>query len=80
MLFKSEKEISLNQELEESIRKFFEFYDEFIQKKTKLESDVFDHLSFRFQIDEHREKRKWRKTRTSLWILMIRQRNRKKFV
>ena len=80
ILFESEKEISLNQELEESIRKFFEFYDEFIQKKTQLESDVFDQLSFRFQIYEHREMRKERKSTTSLWILLIRQRNRKKFV
>ena len=45
MSFRSEKETSLKQELEESIRKFFEFYDEFIQKKTQLESDVFDHFS-----------------------------------
>ena len=40
----SEEEISVKQELEESIRKFFEFYDEFIQNRTQLESNVFDHF------------------------------------
>ena len=45
MWFKREKEMSLKQELEESIQTFFEFHDEFSQKKTKLESGVFDHLS-----------------------------------
>ncbi len=45
MWFKSEKEMSHKQKLEESIRKFLEFYDKFIQNKTQLESDVFDHLS-----------------------------------
>jgi hypothetical protein len=44
MLFKSEKEISLNQESKESIRKFFEFYDEFVQNKTQLKSNVFSHF------------------------------------
>jgi len=52
----SGEEIGLKHDLEESIRKFFEFYDEFIQNRTKLESDVFDHFQeMRFQIDEHRE-------------------------
>ena len=40
----SREEINLKQELEVSIRKFYEFYGEFIQNKTKLESDVFDHF------------------------------------
>ncbi len=57
----SEQEISLKQKLVFSIRKFFEFYGELHQKKTKLESDVFDHFQeMRFQIDEHREKLKER--------------------
>jgi hypothetical protein len=57
----SDEEISLKHELEESIRIFFEFYDEYEQKKTKLESDVFDHYQeMRFQIDEHRERIKER--------------------
>jgi hypothetical protein len=55
----SEEEMSRKQGLEVSIRKFFEFYDEFNQNKTKLESDVFDHFQeIRFQIDEHRERLK----------------------
>jgi hypothetical protein len=55
----SEEETSLKQELEVSIRTFFEFYDEFSQKRNKTESDVFDHFQeLRFQIDEHREKLK----------------------
>jgi hypothetical protein len=52
-------ELSLKQELELSIRKFFDFYEEFQQKKTILESVVFDHFQeLRFQIDEHRERLK----------------------
>jgi hypothetical protein len=57
----SDDEISLKQELEESIQKFFEFCDKFQQNKSKLESDVFDHFQeIRFQIDEHRERLKVR--------------------
>jgi hypothetical protein len=52
----SDEESSLKHEIEISIRKFFEFYDEFTQNKGKSESDVFDHFhEIRFQIDEHRE-------------------------
>ena len=57
----TEKELSLKHEIEISIRKFFEFYDEFNQKKTQLESDVFEHFrEMRFKIDEHREELKKR--------------------
>jgi hypothetical protein len=36
--------------------KFFEFYEEFIRNKSKIESAVFDHFEeMRFQIDEHRD-------------------------
>jgi hypothetical protein len=57
----SEEEISLKNELKESMQKFFEFYDEFNQKKTQLESDVFDHFQeMRFKIDEQREELKKR--------------------
>jgi hypothetical protein len=55
----SEEEMNLKQNLEESIRKFFGFYDEFIQNRTKLDMDVFNHFQeLRFQIDEHRERLK----------------------
>ncbi len=37
-------ETSLKQELEESVQKFFEFHDKFIQIKTQLESNVFEHF------------------------------------
>ena len=59
--YSSREEISLKYELEQSIRQFFEFYDEFIQNKNKIESDVFDHFQeMRFKIDEHREELKKR--------------------
>ena len=57
----SSEELSLKHELEESIRKFFEFYDQFDQNKRQLESDVFDHFhEMRFQVDEQREELKKR--------------------
>ncbi len=40
----TEKEMSLHQELEESVRRSFEFYEEFIQNKNQLELDVFDYF------------------------------------
>jgi hypothetical protein len=56
-----EEEIELKHDLEDSIRKFFEFYEEFIQNRTKLDSDVFDYFQeIRFQIDQHREELKKR--------------------
>jgi hypothetical protein len=52
----SDEEINLEQKLEESIKKFFQYYDEFSQNKNKIETDVFDHFQeLRFQIDEQRE-------------------------
>ena len=52
----SDEEISLKQQLEVSIKKFFQLYDEFAQNKAKLDMDVFNHFQeMRFQIDEHRE-------------------------
>jgi hypothetical protein len=57
----NEEEIKLKHDLKVSIQKFYQFYDEFIQSRTKLESDVFDHFQeIRFQIDEHRERLKVR--------------------
>jgi len=55
----SREEQSLKQELEESIRQFFQFCEELIQNKSKLDSNVFDHFQeMRFQVDEHREELK----------------------
>jgi hypothetical protein len=57
----SDDEISRKQDLEASIQKFFEFYDQFDQNKTQLESDMFDHFQeLRFKIDQHREELKKR--------------------
>jgi hypothetical protein len=57
----NETEIKLKHELEVSIKKLFEFYDEFSQNRTKLDMDVFDHFQeIRFKIDQHREELKKR--------------------
>jgi hypothetical protein len=55
----NQEEKILKQGLEASIRKFFEFYDEFAQNKAKLDLDVFNHFQeMRFKIDEQREELK----------------------
>jgi hypothetical protein len=55
----SEEESSLKKVLEDSMRKFFQIYDEFNQNKSILESDVYDHFQeMRFQVDEQRERLK----------------------
>ncbi len=57
----SEEELSLKKILEQSIREFFQFYDEFSQNRTQLDLDVFDHYQeLRFKIDEYREELKKR--------------------
>ena len=57
----SGEETSLKHEIEMSIRKFSEFYEEFNQNRTKLELEVFNHFhELRFKIDEHREELKKR--------------------
>jgi hypothetical protein len=63
----SEEEKRQKQKLEESIRKFFKFYDEFQQNRTKLDMDVYNHFhEMRFRIDEHRERLKERIDHISL--------------
>jgi hypothetical protein len=55
----SNEVLSLKQQLEISIKKFFDYYDEFTLNRTKLESDVYNHFhEMRFQVDEHREELK----------------------
>ncbi len=39
----SREEQRVKLELEETIRKFFEFYEEFVQNRTQLDMDVFEH-------------------------------------
>jgi hypothetical protein len=55
----SEEELGLKKELEESIKKYFELYEEFAQNKSILETVVYNHFQeMRFEIDEHREQLK----------------------
>ena len=55
----SEEETNLTQQLEESIREFVGFFEEFIKHKSIVETQVFDHFQeIRFQIDERREEMK----------------------
>ncbi len=55
----NETEMSFKRELEESLRQFFEFYEEFNQYRTNLDMDVFEHFQeMRFKIDQHREELK----------------------
>jgi hypothetical protein len=57
----SNEETDLKQQLENSIKKFFDFYDEFTINRTKLESSIYDHFhEMRFQVDEHSEESKKR--------------------
>jgi hypothetical protein len=57
----NETEMSFKRELEESLRQFFEFYEEFNQNRTKLDMEVFEHFQeIRFKIDQHREELKKR--------------------
>jgi hypothetical protein len=77
MLIKSQcylndEEISLKLELEASIGKFFDFYEKFPQKRTQLESEVFDHFDVvRTKINEQREELK--KQIDALALKMINQ-------
>jgi hypothetical protein len=55
----SDEEISLKKQIEDSIRQFFQMYEQFTLKKTTLDLDVHNHFTeIRFQLDEHREKLK----------------------
>ena len=55
----SDEEISLRQKIDESIRVFYQMYEDFILGKTKLDLDCHNHFQeVRFQLDEHREKLK----------------------
>ena len=57
--FLSGEERSLKHELEDKIRKFFQFYEDFVQTREKIDSVVFGYFQeMRNQIDEHREKLK----------------------
>jgi hypothetical protein len=54
--YMSEEEICLKLELEALVRKFVKCYDAFIQNKTQLKWDIFEHFQeMRSQIDHHRD-------------------------
>jgi len=58
-VYLSDEEFSLKKQIEESIRQFFEMYEQFTLNKTKLDLDVHNHFKeIRFQLDQHREELK----------------------
>jgi hypothetical protein len=58
-VFKRRRNLSLKREFEISIRMFFQFYNAFIQQRTKLDSNVSRNFQeMIFKIDEHRGKLK----------------------
>jgi hypothetical protein len=59
LLFLSDEEVSLKNKIEESIRTFFQMYEEFNLNKTNRDLDVHNHFQeIRRNIDLHREKLK----------------------
>jgi len=55
----SEEEVSLKKQIEDSIRTFFQMYEQFCLNKTTLDLDVHKHFTeIRFKLDEHREELK----------------------
>jgi hypothetical protein len=58
-VYLSDEEVSLKKKIEDSIRNFFQIYEEFTLNKTKLDLDVHEHFQeIRFKLDEHREELK----------------------
>ena len=58
-IYLSDKEISLKQKIEESIKVVYKMYEEFASSRTKLDLDCHNHFQeIRFQLDLHREKLK----------------------
>ena len=54
--FLSDKEFSLKKQIEDSIRTFFQMYEQFTLNKTNLDLDVHNHFQkIRLKLDEHRE-------------------------
>jgi hypothetical protein len=59
LLFLSDEEVSLKNKIQDSIRKFFQMYQQFCLNKTTLDLDVHEHFQeIRFKLDEHREELK----------------------
>ena len=58
-IFLNDEEISLKQKIEDSIKQFYQMYDEFSLSKNKVDLDCHNHFQeIRFQLDMHREKLK----------------------
>jgi hypothetical protein len=58
-LFLSDEEFAFKNKIEDSIRTFFQVYEEFTLNKTTLDLDVHNHFQgIRFKLDEHREQLK----------------------
>jgi hypothetical protein len=58
-LYLSDEEMSLKMKIEESIKAFFNIYEEIIRNKNNLDLECHNHFQeLRFKIDEHREKLK----------------------
>jgi hypothetical protein len=54
-----DEEFALKKQIEDSIRQFFQKYEQFTLNKTKLDLDVHNHFQeIRFKLDEHREELK----------------------
>jgi hypothetical protein len=54
--FLSDEEFELKKQIEDSIRTFFQMYEQFTLDKTTLDLDVHNHFTeIRFKLDEHRE-------------------------
>jgi hypothetical protein len=55
-LYLSDEEFALKKQIEDSIRQFFQMFEQFTLNKTKLDLDVHNHFTeIKFQLDEHRE-------------------------
>jgi hypothetical protein len=58
-VYLSDEEISLKKQIQDSIKTFFQMYEQFTLNKTRIDLDVHNHFTeIRFQLDEHREELK----------------------
>jgi hypothetical protein len=59
LVYLSGEEFEFKNKIQDSIRKFFEIYEEFCLNKTRIDLDVNNHFTeIRFKLDEHREELK----------------------
>ena len=69
-LYLSDEEMSLKMKIEESIKAFFNIYEEIIRNKNNLDLEYHNHFQeMRFKIDEHREKLKQKIDEISLEMI-----------